>query len=277
MYCINTFKNNQEVFMANIPASRQQYILSRIQDEGTVNVNQLSDALDVSELTIRRDLDQLAKRGLVERTHGGASLRRNLPVEPDYLQKASEFPLEKSMIGQGVLDLVEDGDTLYINSGTTTLEAIRALVASGKRLTIVTNNIDAAYVCRESQAIRLVLAGGVYRTRSHSVSGSLSSLVVEQIWANKAIIGVDGFSVQAGLTTPVLEEAETTRAMIKHTAGKVIVVAAANKIGVVSNYKTVSLEDVDILVTDEKGAELVSQMEISDDLSIVVAPTRRSE
>lgn len=77
------------------------------------------------------------------------------------------------MIGQGVLDLVEDGDTLYINSGTTTLEAIRALVASGKRLTIVTNNIDAAYVCRESQAIRLVLAGGVYRTRSHSVSGSL--------------------------------------------------------------------------------------------------------
>ena len=65
--------------------------------------------------------------------------------------------------------------------------------------------------------------------------------------------------------------------MIKHTAGKVIVVAAANKIGVVSNYKTVSLEDVDILVTDEKGAELVSQMEISDDLSIVVAPTRRSE
>jgi DeoR family fructose operon transcriptional repressor len=277
MYCINKFKNNQEVFMANIPASRQQYILSRIQDEGTVNVNQLSDALDVSELTIRRDLDQLAKRGLVERTHGGASLRRNLPVEPDYLQKASEFPLEKSMIGQGVLDLVEDGDTLYINSGTTTLEAIRALVASGKRLTIVTNNIDAAYVCRESQAIRLVLAGGVYRTRSHSVSGSLSSLVVEQIWANKAIIGVDGFSVQAGLTTPVLEEAETTRAMIKHTAGKVIVVAAANKIGVVSNYKTVSLEDVDILVTDEKGAELVSQMEISDDLSIVVAPTRRSE
>ena len=187
--------------MANIPASRQQYILSRIQDEGTVNVNQLSDALDVSELTIRRDLDQLAKRGLVERTHGGASLRRNLPVEPDYLQKASEFPLEKSMIGQGVLDLVEDGDTLYINSGTTTLEAIRALVASGKRLTIVTNNIDAAYVCRESQAIRLVLAGGVYR-RSHSVSGSLF-LIVEQIWANKAIIGVDGFSVQAGLTTPV--------------------------------------------------------------------------
>ena len=263
--------------MASIPASRQQYILSRVQEEGTVNVNQLSEALEVSELTIRRDLDQLAKRGLVERTHGGASLRRNLPVEPDYLQKASEYPLEKNVIGEGVLDLVDEGDTLYINSGTTTLEVIRALVDSKKRLTIVTNNIDAAYVCKESESIRLVLAGGVYRARSHSVSGSLSSLVVEQIWANKAIIGVDGFSVQAGLTTPVLEEAETTRAMIRHTAGKVIVVAAANKIGVVSNYKTVSLEDVDVLVTDEKGAELVNQMEISDDLSIVVAPMRRSE
>src|SRR5690554_5797372 len=209
MYCVDTFKNIQEVFMASIPASRQQYILSRIQEEGTVNVNQLSEALEVSELTIRRDLDQLAKRGLVERTHGGASLRRNLPVEPDYLQKASEYPLEKNVIGEGVLDLVDEGDTLYINSGTTTLEVIRALVDSKKRLTIVTNNIDAAYVCKESETIRLVLAGGVYRARSHSVSGSLSSLVVEQIWANKAIIGVDGFSVQAGLTTPVLEEAET--------------------------------------------------------------------
>ena len=176
--------------MASIPASRQQYILSRIQEEGTVNVNQLSEALEVSELTIRRDLDQLAKRGLVERTHGGASLRRNLSVEPDYLQKASEYPLEKNVIGEGVLDLVDEGDTLYINSGTTTLEVIRALVDSKKRLTIVTNNIDAAYVCKESETIRLVLAGGVYRARSHSVSGSLSSLVVEQIWANKAIIGV---------------------------------------------------------------------------------------
>jgi len=88
--------------MSIIPASRQQYILSLIKTEGTVTVSQLAEELGVSELTIRRDLDQLEKKGLVERTHGGATARRNLPVEPDYLQKASEYPKEKEAIGQAL-------------------------------------------------------------------------------------------------------------------------------------------------------------------------------
>lgn len=259
--------------MSTIPASRQQYILNLIKTEGTVTVSQLAEELGVSELTIRRDLDQLEKKGLVERTHGGATARRNLPVEPDYLQKASEFPKEKEVIGQTVAAMVEEGDTLYINSGSTTFEVIRAVVVLQKKVTIVTNNIDAIWLCKESEHIRLILAGGVYRSRSHSVSGSLSSFLVNQVYANKAIIGVDGFSPSAGLTTPILEEAETTRAMIEHTVGTVIVVAAANKIGVVSNFKTVGLDQVDVLVTDEKGGEIVKQMEIPEGLAIQIATT----
>jgi len=192
-------------------------------------------------------------------------------VEPDYLQKASEYPQEKAAIAEKVASFVEEGDTLYINSGSTTFEVIRAVVALEKRVTIVTNNIDAIYLCKESEIVRLILAGGIYRNRSHSVSGSLSSLIISQIHANKAIIGVDGFSPSAGLTTPILEEAETTRAMIEHTVGNVFVVAASNKIGVVSNFKTVSLDQVDALVTDEKGAEIVKQMEIPESLEIIVA------
>ena len=259
--------------MSTIPASRQQYILNLIKTEGTVTVSQLADELGVSELTIRRDLDQLEKKGLVERTHGGATARRNLPVEPDYLQKASEFPKEKEAIGKAVAAMIEEGDTLYINSGSTTFEVIRSVAALQKKATIVTNNIDAIWLCKESEHIRLILAGGVYRSRSHSVSGSLSSILVSQIYANKAIIGVDGFSLSAGLTTPILEEAETTRAMIEHTVGTVIVVAAANKIGVVSNFKTVGLDQVDVLVTDEKGGEIVKQMEIPEGLAIQIATT----
>ena len=259
--------------MSTIPASRQQYILNLIKTEGTVTVSQLAEELGVSELTIRRDLDQLEKKGLVERTHGGATARRNLPVEPDYLQKASEYPKEKEAIGQAVAAMVQEGDTLYINSGSTTFEVIRSVVALQKKVTIVTNNIDAIWLCKESEHIRLILAGGVYRSRSHSVSGSLSSFLVNQVYANKAIIGVDGFSPSAGLTTPILEEAETTRAMIEHTVGTVIVVAAANKIGVVSNFKTVGLDQVDVLVTDEKGGEIVKQMEIPEGLAIQIATT----
>lgn len=259
--------------MSTIPAGRQQYILSLIRKEGTVTVSQLAQSLEVSELTIRRDLDQLATRGLVERTHGGATERRSLAIEPDYPQKALEYPAQKEAIGLAVAAMVEEGDTLYINSGSTTLATIQALAKLDRQITIVTNNVDAIWACKESENIRLILTGGVYRQRSHSTSGTLSSPIISQIHANKAIIGVDGFSPSAGLTTPILEEAETTRAMIEQTVGTVIVVAAANKIGVVSNFRTIGLDRVDRLVTDEAGGAIVGQMEIPVDLEIVIATT----
>jgi DeoR family fructose operon transcriptional repressor len=266
-------KTFRKDIMSTIPAGRQQFILSRIRREGTVTVSQLAQELEVSDLTIRRDLDQLATKGLVERTHGGATDRRALAIEPDYPQKASEYTVEKQAIGAIAADMVEEGDTLYINSGTSTLAVIQALARQNKHITIVTNNMDAIWACKESDAIRLIVAGGVYRGRSHSVSGSLSSLIIAEINANKAIIGVDGFSPSAGLTTPILEEAETTRAMIAQTVGSVIVVATANKIGVVSNFRTVGLDQVDILVTDERGGQIVEQMEIPEDLQLVIATT----
>jgi DeoR/GlpR family transcriptional regulator of sugar metabolism len=261
--------------MSTIPAGRRQYILTAIGKTGTVTVSELSGKLGVSELTIRRDLDLLAGKGMVERTHGGAVARKNLLVEPDYLQKASEYRNEKRAIGAMVASLVDEGDTLYVNSGSTTFEAVRAIVDLGRNVTIVTNNIDAAWLCKREGSVRLILAGGVYRPRSHSVSGSLSSSVIEGIYANKAIIGVDGFSLSAGLSTPVLEEAETTRSMIEHTVGKVIVAASGNKIGVVSNFRTVSLDRVDILVTDRTGGRILEQTEIREGLRVLIADESR--
>ncbi|HPZ16480.1 MAG TPA: DeoR/GlpR family DNA-binding transcription regulator [Sphaerochaeta sp.] len=259
--------------MSTIPAGRQQHILQRIRREGIVTVSELAQELHVSELTIRRDLDQLAARSLVERTHGGATELRTLVVEPDYPQKVKEYPVQKAAIAARVAAMVEEGDTLYVNSGSSTLAVIQALARLDKSITIVTNNADAFWACKESENIRLIFCGGVYRQRSHSVSGSLASLIISQINATKAIIGVDGFSPSGGLTTPILEEAETTRAMIEQTVGSVIVVAAANKIGVVSNYRTIGLDQVDILVTDQEGGDIVSQMEIPGDLSIIIATT----
>ncbi len=258
--------------MASIPADRHKHILDLIRKGNVVQVNDLAAYFQVSELTIRRDLDQLAGQGLIERTHGGATARRNLPVEPDYVQKSSEYQYEKQAIGRAAAQLVDDGDTVYINSGSTTLEVIRALVSSDKKISIVTNNIDAVWLIKEDSPCKLILAGGVVRPRSHSVSGSLSQLILDQVFANKAIIGVDGFSLNVGLTTPVLEEAETTRAMIEKTVGKVIVVAAGNKIGVVSNFKTVGLDHIDTLVTDEAGGHLLAE-DATGALEVIVAKT----
>lgn len=246
--------------MGIIPADRQRQILELIHADGVVQVQELSERFQVSVLTVRRDLDYLASEGLVERTHGGATLRRSLPVEPAYSQKALEYPFEKQSIGLAVAALVSPGDTVYINSGSTTLEVIRAL--RHHEITIVTNNIDAAWIANEETSFRLILVGGVYRNRSHSVSGSFSQPVIGDVYANKAIIGVDGFSLSAGLTTPVIEEAETTRAMIDQTVGKVIVVAAGNKIGVVSNFRTVDVQSIHVLVTDSNGGKMLSSEEL---------------
>ncbi|MDD4258632.1 MAG: DeoR/GlpR family DNA-binding transcription regulator [Sphaerochaetaceae bacterium] len=247
--------------MGLIPADRQRQILDLIHSGKVVQVQELSERFNVSVLTIRRDLDHLATEGLVERTHGGATLRRTMSVEPAYTEKALEFPGEKRLIGTATATLIAPGDTIFINSGSTTLEVIRALWKH--EITIVTNNIDAAWIANEDAAFKLILVGGAYRTRSHSVSGSLSECLIGNIYANKAIIGVDGFSLQAGLTTPVVEEADTTRFMIERTVGKVIVVAAGNKIGVVSNFRTVGVEEIDTLVTDSTGGNMLSSEELA--------------
>lgn len=256
--------------MAMIPADRQRQILSLIAQDGVVQVQDLSERFKVSVLTVRRDLDYLADQGLVERTHGGATLRRSLPVEPTYAQKSLEFPHEKRAIGEAVAALIEEGDTVFVNSGSSTFEVIRAL--RNHKITIVTNNIDAAWIANEEALFRLIFVGGVYRTRSHSVSGGLSQPIIDQVYANKSIIGVDGFSLSAGLTTPVIEEAETTRRMIDRTVGKVIVVATSNKIGVLSNFSTVGAADIDILVTDKGSVKFLSQQELdSKGIELIIA------
>lgn len=253
-----------------IPADRQRQILSLVTQDKVVQVQDLSDRFGVSVLTIRRDLDHLASQGLVERTHGGATLRRSLPIEPAYAQKAAEFPREKHAIAETAASLIEEGDTVFINSGSTTFEVIKAL--RNHRITIVTNNIDAAWIANEEALFRLIFVGGVYRTRSHSVSGGLSQPIIDQVYANKSIIGVDGFSLSAGLTTPVIEEAETTRSMIDRTVGKVIVVATGNKIGVLSNFSTVEASDIDVLITDAVGGRLLSRQELEEkDIELVIA------
>lgn len=254
-----------------LPADRQRFIQDLAMKKGSVSVNELAADLDVSELTIRRDLDLLCSKGILERSHGGATLRRNLNIEPDYLQKAAEFSKEKKAIGKIAASLIDDNDTIFVNSGSTTLEVIKQLIDLNKNVTLVTNNIDAMWLYKRDSNVKLVLVGGHYRAKSHSVSGNLSSFLIKQVYANKSIIGIDGFSPIAGLTTPVLEEADTTRMMIEQTVGAVIVVGTGNKIGVVSNFKTTPVDRINILVTDEKGGKIIKNLETCKNLQVMIA------
>ncbi|MBC2703403.1 DeoR/GlpR family DNA-binding transcription regulator [Desulfobacula sp.] len=230
-----------------IPVDRQARIQKLIEEKGIVRVSELSKLFGVTELTIRRDFDVLEKRGVLERTHGGAILRRRLKVEPLYVEKNQKHRTQKEKIGIAVAKIIEPGDTLLINTGSTNTQVLRHL--SGKNLRVITSNANALTEI-ENPEIEVVLTGGLFRRQSNSLIGNFTHTLLKNVCGSKAIIGVDGVSIRFGLTTPIQEEAAVARLMIDQTLGPVIVVADSSKMGVVSNFVTASIDKVNILVTD---------------------------
>ncbi len=231
-----------------IPAQRYEKIRTYLKAEQVLSNTALCKLLGVSEATIRRDLEYLEKQGVLERTHGGAILSQQMKVEPEYAARVLAHPAEKRLIGAAAAQLMEPGDTVFINSGTTTTEVIRHIPA-GKHITVVTNNLSAALEVREA-GFELILLGGTYYPRSNAVVGHFASENLRRLNANKTFIGADGISLKYGFTVPSNPEAELVRLMIERTHGLVIVVADSSKWGVISNFEVARIDEVHLLVTD---------------------------
>lgn len=236
-----------------IPAERRNRIHEIIKTQGSVRVSALSELLSVSELTVRRDLKHLERDGILERTHGGAIHSHRMREEPLYTEKDRLNREEKRQIGAAAAALVEDGDTLLINSGSTTLQIFRHL-AGRKNLRVITSNVG-AFLETQGVELDLILTGGAYRKQSNSLVGPLAMLSLQQVYGSKCFIGVDGVSLNHGVTTPILQEAEIARSMIERTRGQVIVVADCSKIGVVADFVTAPIEKIDVLVVDSRFDE----------------------
>lgn len=260
-----------------IPAQRHRRILEHLKLHNVVQNTTLSEMLGVSEATIRRDLEDLDARGLLERTHGGAVLSQRLPQEPDYGHSAQAHPAEKRAIGARAAELVEDGEIIFVNSGTTTTEVVRHLYGR-RNVTVFTNNVRAAREAREAELdIELVLLGGAFRYRSDSVAGAYATNVLNQIYAARAFIGVDGISLRHGCTTPTEAEAEIARVMIARTRGPTVVVADHSKWGVVSNFELARVEQLHAVVTDAAFDGAAHQALQDCGVEVHVARSARSE
>jgi DeoR/GlpR family transcriptional regulator of sugar metabolism len=232
-----------------IPAQRRERIQEYLALHKIARTVDLCNMLDASEATVRRDLEWLEQDGILERTHGGAILNQRMVFEPEYRQRAQHHPDEKRRIGAIAASLIEDDDIVFINSGTTTTQVIHQ-IRSEVEITVFTNNLNAALEMGEP-GFHHYLLGGEYQHRSKSVAGRFAMENLKQVYANKAIFGVDGISLKHGCTVPTNAEAEIVRQMIERTMGKIIVVADHSKWGVVSNFQIATIDEVDILVTDE--------------------------
>ena len=231
-----------------IPAQRRVRIQKYLETYKIARTVDLYKMLGTSEATVWRDLEWLEHKGIIERTHGGAMLSQRITLEPEYQQRAKKHPEEKQRIGALVSALIEDGDIVFINSGTTTTQVIHQ-IRSEADISVFTNNLHAALEMGEP-GFHLYLIGGEFQPRSLSVAGRFAIENLKQVYANKTIIGVDGISLKHGCTVPANAEAEVVRLMIEHTKGQVIVVADHSKWGMVSNFQVASLDEIDKLVID---------------------------
>jgi len=232
-----------------IPAQRRERIKEYLAIHKVVRNADLSELLDASDATIRRDIEWLESEGVIEKTHGGAILSQKINLEPEYVQRAQRYPEEKRLIGKTAASLIEDGDIVFINSGTTSTQVIRH-IRSNANITVITNNLSAALEIGKPN-FELILLGGSFQTRSNSVAGRFAIDNLSKVYADKTFIGVDGISIKYGCTVPSDEEAEVVSLMLARTHGSIVVVADHSKWGVVSNFEIAKIGQIQRLVTDE--------------------------
>ncbi|MFH8727118.1 DeoR/GlpR family DNA-binding transcription regulator [Streptomyces termitum] len=235
---------------------RRALILDEVRRRGGVRVNELTRRLGVSDMTIRRDLDALARQGLVAKVHGGA-----VPVsepsthEPGFEAKSVLEPGAKDGIARAAAELVRPGSAVALSGGTTTYALARRLL-DVPDLTVVTNSVRVADVFHEARpaagdarrAPVVVLTGGV-RTPSDALVGPVADRAIRSLHFDLLFLGVHGLSVEAGLSTPNLAEAETNQCLIR-SARRVVVVADHTKWGTVGLSSFGTLAEVDTWVTD---------------------------
>lgn len=230
---------------------RQTRILDQLRRDGGVRVSQLTALLGVSDMTIRRDLEQLAAVGTVVKVHGGAVLPNAVTAEPGFAAKSVlELPAKRAIAARAA-QLVEPGAAIALSAGTTTW-TMAEHIARLPAMTVVTNSTTVADTIAElPDAIQhtVILTGGV-RTPSAALVGPVADLTIKSLYVDQLFLGTHGMDGLAGFTTPNLAEAETNRALISR-ARSVVVVADSTKWGAVGLAGFGPLSIADVLITDD--------------------------
>lgn len=220
-----------------------------IEHSGRVSIEQLCEAFEVSMATARRDLDALARHGRVQRIHGGAIALRNAPPEPPLSLRSAEQADEKRRIGQAGAALVNDGETVFLGSGTTVLEVAHNLRSRAAGITVITNSLLAINALAGVPQIQLVSLGGVLRQSEMSFIGHITEQALNELRADKVFMGIHAIDTQHGLTNDYLPETQTDRALMK-VGRQVILVADHTKCARVSTAFVAPVTAINTLVTD---------------------------
>src|SRR6202790_3803898 len=228
-------------------AERKERVAALVTSRGRIHLDELASVFEVSQPTLRKDLTILERQGLLKRTHGGA-LSIRAPAERDLKTRFVQNVEAKRAIGRICCDLMEEGEAIFLDCGTTMHHVAQHLATRGLQLTVLTNSPSISECLADAGGITHILLGGQLRRKSGGISGPLALEIIHQFAISTAFIGVSGITDEA-LTVADYNEAQLKAAIIKRTQ-KVIVPMDRSKVGFVDFARVCQPRDVDIIVTD---------------------------
>jgi DeoR/GlpR family transcriptional regulator of sugar metabolism len=252
-----------------LPLQRREKILEMIKEDGHAKVLQLSKIFKVTEVTIRQDLEKLEADGFIEREHGGAYLKNVGIHAKNILLQNQENLVEKAAIAQKAIEFIYNGDTIILDSGSTTTE-IAKLVSGFKNLTVITNSLNIALILGADPEVNLVVTGGEFKAPTLSLTGQKAADFFENLHVDKLFLATAGITLKSGLTYPSISDICVKRAMIE-SANEVYLVADSTKIGRSSFASLGAISLIDFLITDSKINEDDIAMLKRHDIKLVIA------
>ena len=246
---------------------RRAQILEFVNQHKSAKVDELSEKFNISDSTVRRDLKKLEERELVARTHGGVVAKKEKSFEPSFGEKENENEKAKNLIAKKAAELIENGDTIILDAGTTTTKLAKEL-NKFENLTIVTNAINIALELIDSSH-EIIIPGGNLKKRTLALVGPVTESYLEGLHADKAFLGANGIDFEAGITTPDLVEANV-KSKMADKAKNVIVLADNTKFDEVTLVKVLEIDQVNTIVTDFNLKREIKD-KLDDKVDILVA------
>jgi DeoR family transcriptional regulator of aga operon len=233
-------------------ALRHDMIRRAIEVNGRVSIAELTDRLEVSEVTIREDLKYLEGRGVLTRVRGGAVAARGAPMEMPLEETSTTNRAEKMAIAAQAASMISSGQTVIIDVGSTTTELAKALSPELARVVVITNGLNIALILEALPGVSVIVTGGTLRPLQHSLVAPMGTLLLDQLRADVAFLGCNGVDPERGFTNSNIAEAEIKQAMVR-SAEKVVFLADHDKIGVVASAFVADVSGADLLITDDRA------------------------
>jgi DeoR family fructose operon transcriptional repressor len=233
---------------------RKTQLLEFLTQNKQSSVTELCNRFGVSIATIRRDLTSLQNEGYIRRTHGGAVIEKRSLIDLSYLERERKFIQQKRYIAEKAIELIQAGDRIFFNDGTTIMQIAKSLLKKKIPLEVMTNSIKVADILLFNNDINVTLIGGSINEHSYACSGPFAELVVESLNANKAIISADAINPEWGINIQSIAMGSVTRKMIAKS-DRVIVVGDSSKMRTSAAMTVCSWKDIDIFISDSIATE----------------------